>query len=243
MRRLLCYVSVLLVTVTSSVNVIAASQPSFYLRYDDEQAVLSDAINSAEQTSTLVALVLGAEWCHDSRALADFMQSQTLATPLQDIELVPLDVGFLENKNALRTPLDYPAYFATPTLLLIDPTTQQVVNRDSLVRWQSAHNEPAEALAEYLREQLHHWQQHGSPKLPAAAVSAFEQAQAKTLYQHYSKLGTLLNLETQGKPVPTLNEKWLNVKAYRTRLQQDLIDMHKQGSIGDNLPTYAPISW
>ncbi|NVK56559.1 MAG: thioredoxin family protein [Alteromonadaceae bacterium] len=241
MRQFTCCIGFILLMF--SPGMMAATQSSFYVQHDNEHAVLNEALSSARYSATLVAVVLGAEWCHDSRALADFMQSEPLKSPLNNIELVTIDVGFLENKQSSLAQFDYPAYFATPTLLLVDPATQQVVNRASLVRWQNAHNESAENLAVYLQQALHQWQQQQPPVPPTQAITAFENAQAEKLYQHYAKLGTLLDLETQGELVPTLNNKWLEVKKYRTRLQQDLIEMHQQGSIGDKTPTYAPISW
>ncbi|MDC8830758.1 hypothetical protein [Alteromonas gilva] len=241
MRRLtLCVVALL---ATFSQTMMAATQSSFYQRHDNEQAVLNEALGNARQASTLVAVVLGAQWCHDSRALADFMQSPALATPLAEFEMVTIDVGFLENKKSLIAQLDYPAYFATPTLLLVDPATQQVVNRASLIRWQNAHNESADALASYLQHALQQWQQQQTPVPPTTAIAAFENAQADELYRHYAKLGKLLALENEGEAVPTLNDKWRQVKTYRMQLQQDIIDMHNKGETGDNLPTYAPISW
>ena len=216
---------------------------SFYQRYDNEAAMVEHTIAQAAENQQLVALVLGAQWCHDSRALAGYFDEPALASALTDIALLPIDVGYLENKQNLLSQFNYPAYFATPTLLLIDPQTRQVINRASLTAWQSAHNESAEALHDYLHAQRHYWQSQwqAAPLLPA--IRDFEFQQAAQLYEHYQHLGDLLAREDNNQPAPGLNQQWRAVKQYRMALQSDLIELHRQGEIGDKIPNYSPISW
>lgn len=216
---------------------------SFYQRYSNEQATINATLTSAREQQQLVALVLGAAWCHDSRALAGYFSTPELSAISDSITLLPVDVGYLENKRSLLSLFGYPVYFATPTLLLIDPGTGQVINRDTLPIWQSAHNESAAALTNYLQTQLHFWQTDWQPSDSAKEVAEFEQQQAILLYSHYQQLGKLLASEDSGGAAPSLNAQWRAVKQYRMALQADLIKFHRQGEIGDKTPNYAPIAW
>ncbi|MBR9794203.1 MAG: hypothetical protein GYB58_20910 [Gammaproteobacteria bacterium] len=215
----------------------------FYQRYDNEAAVVEHTIAQAVENHQLVALVLGAQWCHDSRALAGYLNDPALAPVTKNIALLPVDVGYLENKHALLSQFGYPAYFATPTLLLIDPQTRRVINRASLPAWQSAHNESAAALQDYLQAQLQYWESQWQPGPIVPEVEAFETQQANRLYEDYQRLGKLLAKEDAGQPVPALNARWRAVKQYRMALQADLIRMHQEGEIGDKTPNYSPIDW
>lgn len=215
----------------------------FYQRFDDETEVVEHTIAQAGENQQLVALVLGAQWCHDSRALAGYFSDPALAPATNKIALLPVDVGYLENKQRLLSQFGYPAYFATPTLLLIDPQTRQVINRATLPAWQSAHNESAETLQDYLLAQQQYWQSNWQPAPKVPEVEAFESQQAKHLYEHYQRLGALLAKEDNGQPAPGLNARWRDVKQYRMALQSDLIRMHQIGEIGDKSPNYSPIDW
>lgn len=216
---------------------------SFYQRYNNERTIINESLKNAREQQQLVALVLGAAWCHDSNALAGYFSAPELSAISNSITLLPVDVGYLENKQSLLSQFGYPVYFATPTLLLIDPGSGQVINRDTLPIWQSAHNESAAALTDYLQAQLDFWQTDWHPSDSAEDVAEFEQQQAILLYDHYQQLGKLLALENSGGSAPSLNTQWRAVKQYRMALQADLIKFHRQGEIGDKTPNYAPIVW
>lgn len=221
-----------------------AKDAPFYLSYKDEDRKLQEQLQRADNEGKLLALVIGAQWCHDSRALAGYFQSPELNDVTSStITMMTLDVGYLTNKKPLLSQVGYPVYFATPTLLLIDPASKQVINRDSLGIWQSAHSQSADTLAEYLTTQYRYWQTGWSATPPVDAIAKFEKEQADRLYQEYAQLGPLLQKEDNGETVPGFNQQWRAVKQLRTTLQQDLIEMHKQGKIGDKSPNYAPIVW
>ena len=188
-------------------------------------------------------LILGANWCHDSRALAGYFDSPEVKQAASHYQVLPVNVGYLENKSALLGQFNYPAYFATPTVLAIDPESKTVLNRASLVTWQSAHNESAATLAEYLDAIATNSPANGTHSEIPPSLIEFETQQANVLYAHYQHLGTLLKQEDEGKATPALNKKWREVKAFRVKLQNDLIDLHQQPEPLGAFPTYPEISW
>ena len=83
--------------------------------------------------------VLGAQWCHDSRGLAANFSKPAMQEILQQkYETLFIDVGFLKDRRNVTERFDYPAYFATPTVLIIAPDTKQLLNQSSLQIWQAA---------------------------------------------------------------------------------------------------------
>ena len=223
----------------------SAGNSSFYPSSspDSQTQRLEEALNQAEMKGKPLLLILGANWCHDSRALAGYFDSPEVKQAASHYQVLPVNVGYLENKSALLGQFNYPAYFATPTVLAIDPVSKAVLNRASLVTWQSAHNESAAALAEYLDSIV-----SGSAvgethsEIPPSLIE-FETQQANVLYAHYQHLGVLLKQEDEGQATPTLNTKWREVKAFRVKLQNDLIDLHQQPEPPGAFPTYPEISW
>ncbi|MEC7468919.1 MAG: thioredoxin family protein [Pseudomonadota bacterium] len=223
----------------------SAGNSSFYpsLSRDSQTQRLEEALNQAQIKGKPLLLILGANWCHDSRALAGYFDSPEVKQAASHYQVLPVNVGYLENLSALLGQFNYPAYFATPTVLAIDPVSKAVLNRASLVTWQSAHNESAAALAEYLDSIV-----SGSAvgethsEIPPSLIE-FETQQANVLYAHYQHLGALLKQEDEGKATPTLNAKWREVKAFRVKLQNDLIDLHQQPELPGAFPTDPEISW
>ena len=63
----------------------------------DPLADVQQALGRAEDDDRLALVVLGANWCHDSRALASRLHSSPLAEVIQEnYELVFVDVGYYE---------------------------------------------------------------------------------------------------------------------------------------------------
>lgn len=223
----------------------SAGNSSFYpsLSRDSQTQRLEEALNQAQIKGKPLLLILGANWCHDSRALAGYFDSPEVKQAASHYQVLPVNVGYLENKSALLGQFNYPAYFATPTVLAIDPENKTVLNRASLVTWQSAHNESAATLAEYLDAIATNSPANGTHSEIPPSLIEFETQQANVLYEHYQHLGVLLKQEDEGQATPTLNAKWREVKAFRVKLQNDLIDLHQQSELPGAFPTYPEISW
>ena len=243
-----CSVFALLCTVLAcfmSSPAFSADNSSFYpsLSPDSQTQRLEEALRQAHMEGKPLLLILGANWCHDSRSLAGYFDSPEVKQAASHYQVLPVNVGYLENKSALLGQFKYPAYFATPTVLAIDPVSKAVLNRASLVTWQSAHNESAATLAEYLDAIATNSPANGTHSEIPPSLIEFETQQANVLYAHYQQLGVLLKQEDEGQATPTLNAKWREVKAFRVKLQNDLIDLHQQPELPGAFPTYPEISW
>ena len=108
----------------------------------DANAALDAALARAAARDTRVLLVLGANWCHDSRALAGWLGTPRFAALIADkYELVYVNVGMPQTADGHN--LDVARRFGletmagTPALLVVRPDGT-AVNRDTAASWRNA---------------------------------------------------------------------------------------------------------
>ena len=101
----------------------------------DANAAVDAALERAYIRGTYVMVVLGANWCHDSRALAGWLESERFAALVGDwYEVVYVDVGMPQTGDGFN--LDIAARFGledvtnTPTVLILD-NAGRLLNRDT----------------------------------------------------------------------------------------------------------------
>lgn len=108
----------------------------------DPMAQVDAALARAGQRDTRVLLVMGANWCHDSRALAGWLETQRFAELVEaNYELVFVNVGMPQTGDGHN--LDIAQRFGletlpgTPNLLVID-ADGNLLNADSATSWRNA---------------------------------------------------------------------------------------------------------
>lgn len=191
---------------------------------------------AAEQK--LLLLVLGADWCHDSKALQQHFAEPALATALaKRFEIAFVDVGYLEFGQATAQRFQLPHYYGTPTVMIIDPDKGQLLNKGDLMHWTSAANYAATAYTGYFidtdfKQKFVQQQQQLagiSPDL-LQQISAFEQQQAAALAKGYQHLGPLLrSYKESGQPAGAeFNQAWSKVKKLRTTIMPQLAELQQQ---------------
>ncbi|MBF7073286.1 thioredoxin family protein [Glaciecola sp. MH2013] len=197
------------------------------------QAKLTLQKASAENKYALI--VLGAQWCHDSRGLAASFSDAKMQSILQtQYQTQFIDVGFLEDRRIITEYLGYPTYFATPTVLIVDPNTKTLVNIDTLNIWQNA----ASVELDTFYRQFSKWSMSSAtannPSSTPMALSntseyaqRLEKEQSARLQQGYAMLGPLLAESTTKGPNAKANQErffalWDEVKAFRMALQKDI---------------------
>lgn len=136
---------------------VDASHPEA-IPYDpelDATAAVDAALKIAEVRGTYVIVVLGANWCHDSRALAGWLQSERFAALVGDwYEVVYVDVGHPQSGEGRN--LDIAARFGveditnTPTMLLID-NEGNLQNADTAKSWRNAASRSGDEIYDELK--------------------------------------------------------------------------------------------
>lgn len=116
---------------------------------NDVEAALTTAI----ATDKRVILVFGANWCHDSRALAGWFATPRFAAMLAaKYEIVWINVG--DNPGEKDRNLDLARRFGldgikgTPTVLILD-STGKPVNLSDAPRWRDASTRKSDAVFDY----------------------------------------------------------------------------------------------
>ena len=108
----------------------------------DPEAQVDAALASASRNDTHVLLVMGANWCHDSRALAGWLETPRFRELIDaEYELVFVNVGMPQTGDGHN--LDIAQRFGlaelpgTPNVLVIDGSGT-LVNAETATTWRDA---------------------------------------------------------------------------------------------------------
>ena len=236
-----------------------------YLPLKDQMKEIDTAIFKAKQNGKLVLIVMGANWCHDSRALASRLFLSELQPTIEaHYQLVFIDVGYFTNVKPVITRFGMPIIYATPTVLIIDPSTEIQINRHNMHIWRDAYKISVEESVEYFtdiassRKVLLAARQKSlankSKKLANlnASIDQFELQQSKRLYQAYSILGPMLESTKEGAEPDEFRAYWKQVAKFRYQFTDDLAELRKKAIQLDSekseqnllsFPQYASFDW
>ncbi|WP_100657805.1 thioredoxin family protein [Alteromonas flava] len=216
---------------------------------------IADASALAIQQKKNLMLVFGAQWCHDSRGFA-----QQLSQPNVDVLIkqfyVPvfIDVATYRDLRWLTERYNYPGYFATPTVMVIEPVSKQLLNRDNMVLWNTADNVKQETYLEYFTHYAN--AENSRPEISNKQrellqhVQGFAAQNTARLFAGFARLGPMMDLAFNDElndftELTALSEE---VYAFRMQLQEDyhrLYALANDLSLNENIqfPTYGPFSW
>ena len=122
--------------------------------YDPERNAMFDvdaALQAAQYSGKKVLLVLGGNWCHDSRGLAGkFGQPELAALIEASYELVYVDVGHRDRNLDVGARFGVPELFGTPTVLILSPEGV-LLNKDTVHDWRTADSKPYDETLGYFQ--------------------------------------------------------------------------------------------
>lgn len=208
----------------------------------EENAVeaLFDSRQRAIESNKRLLVVLGAQWCHDSRGLAAQFSSKQMQELIQsDYEVKFIDVGLLEDRRAITTQFNYPTYYATPTVMVIDPQTNTLLNADSMDKWAFADSVPPEDYVDYFDA----FRNKALSK--SSVLTPYDIANAKRLQNAYDILGPMLGQDIDGNAPDGFYDMWKEVRRYRISLQKSLANQAATQAEEDSNTheAFAPFSW
>lgn len=227
-----------------------------YLPLENTMSAVNATLAEARDTQRQALFVMGANWCHDSRALArNLAQEEVVGEVGKRFVVRFIDVGFLEDNFDVNRRFGLPVIFGTPTVLAVDPATQALLNRDAVNIWPNAATmDAAETLA-------HLTAIEADPQLPSskpapgsllASIDRFELEQARRIYRGFSVVGPLLAAFKAGEDPEQFEAYWQQLGAMRSQLGKDLPRLRREaramtaaGTEGGALefPVYAPFDW
>ena len=120
--------------------------------YDASRDAMADvdaAFAAAEESGRSVLLVLGGNWCHDSRGLAEKFEAPAMSPILaRNYELVYVDVGRRDRNLEIAERFGVTELIGTPTILILSPDGE-LLNEDSVHDWRTADSKTLSATVEY----------------------------------------------------------------------------------------------
>lgn len=225
-----------------------------FVTHDDPMGQVQSTLDLAQQNNKLALVVLGAQWCHDSLGLVKQFQTTKMQSILQEnYEITYVDVGFFQDHRNITQRFGQAHYFATPTVLIIDPKSEQLLNGDSLHKWGAADSVPKDEYISYFGS--FDANNVSIAKSVAAEqqtiISQFEQLQSQRLMTAYLYLSPELEKDVN-RPKgtdydPEFVKRWREVRAFRIKLQQDIMQLYAQARLKPTamleIPEYQRFSW
>lgn len=119
----------------------------------DESADAAAAVDAARAAAAIsgrrVLLVLGGNWCHDSRALArHFSDSRVAALLAERFELVYVDVGMRDRNLDIARRFGVDEIVNTPTILILS-ADGAALNRGDERAWRNAAGRTVDEALDY----------------------------------------------------------------------------------------------
>lgn len=232
---------------------------ALYRPSDDALADVQQALDRARDSDRRALIVLGANWCHDSRALAKRLNRSPLRDVVQQhYELVMVDVGFYEQGREVVRQFGVPHFYATPTVLIIDPSTGQIVDNEERHMWGNAYRIRTSESAAYFEK----WAAESPAPDPAtesaqlaeiyAEIGEFEQQQAERVAAGYAVVGPMLKAHKDGNAPDEFDARWDELSAFRNAIPGDMNALRDEAQrrvasgeedIQLEYPKYPPLTW
>ena len=158
----LIFAAALVIAAPAVITVATPSTISTHLEaklYDatrDARADVSAALTRAKASGKRVILVMGANWCHDSKALAGWFESVRFKAMLMPLyEIVYIDVGkpqLREGRNIeIAQGFGIKKIKGTPTVLILSPEGV-LLNKKDAPTWRNAASRSEDAIFAYFAE-------------------------------------------------------------------------------------------
>lgn len=125
-----------------------------FVETDNAAAKIDNALASAAKNDKRVIVILGANWCHDSRALAGWFATPRFAAMLNErYEIVFVDVGMPQTQNGRNLDIAHRFGFnkmkSTPLVIVLAPDGRMLNNRKSAIGWRNAASRSENSIFDY----------------------------------------------------------------------------------------------
>jgi hypothetical protein len=212
-----------------------------YLPSDQQMLDIDNTLSKAKEANKLALIVMGANWCHDSRALATKLFLPEVKDTIEsNYELLFVDVGYLTKVKKVITRFGMPVIYATPTVLIIEPNSEQQINGHNMHLWRDADKVSVSDTIEYFSDiannrhdllvSLTKVKTENLALLDALnqSINQFEQHQAQRIYKAFTIIGPLLKEKKEGGQAKNFAKHWKAVAALRYKITDDLAILRQQ---------------
>lgn len=229
---------------------------------DDVMADVDAAIARAGEAGKLTLIVMGANWCHDTMGLLrHFADTELAATMDSEYETLLVDVDHLDANMEVIRRFGMPVIYATPTVLIIDPETGQLINRSNMHQWRDADSISIKEARAYFADMAKPEarmieDENASPALDTlyAEIDAFEAVQAQRIYGGFAALKPLLAAyeKDEDNPPENFEDYWMQLRGLRYAITGDLaalrVEARQRVAAGEadialEYPVYEAFTW
>jgi thiol-disulfide isomerase/thioredoxin len=136
----------------SSFDALKTPLPYPYDEQADADAALAKARAQAVRHHKRLLIDLGGNWCGDCRVLAGTVELPELKAFVdRHYVMVKIDVGHFERNLQIPAHYGFPTRLkGVPTLLVVDPRSDTLLNRDDVFALSDARKMSPQALADWL---------------------------------------------------------------------------------------------
>lgn len=133
----------------------AHEEPRPYDPAADAEIDINHTLLAAKEEGKLGLLVFGANWCHDSRALAAHFEKPRFETLLRShYKMTYIDVGEKDRNIDLARKFGVDDIVGTPTVFVTD-SDGKVLNLETAPTWRNAASREEGAIFDYFRSFAH----------------------------------------------------------------------------------------
>ncbi|NVJ99634.1 MAG: thioredoxin family protein [Alphaproteobacteria bacterium] len=221
---------------------------------ENAMAEVKGLLQKAADEHKLAMIIVGANWCHDSIGFMRHLDAPAVRAVVKKKYLTKtVDVGFLEHGKDIVGLFGLKAIYGTPTVMIVDPATKQLLNADTIHHWRDAAAMSDDEVLELLSGQASTTtsKEIQSPELKRllGEIDAFEAKHAARIYQAFTVIGPMLAAEE--RPAD-FGHYWGQVRDLRYGITEDLKKLRQEaharveaGETGIELPfpDYPAFDW
>lgn len=214
----------------------------------------------AKANNKLALFILGADWCHDSQGLVGRFDNPAMKKTLdENYEVTLIDVEFFDHGKDVVERFGQPTIFATPTVMIIDPVSEKLVNGHNMHQFK-------DAFLMTMEQTISYFDTMRSPDMQSQAIasddnavlgkllsqiSAFEAKQAIRIENGFQQMVPYLKMAKDERPKKFM-ALWMELRPLRYSITGDMAALRKQalertaaGETGITLtyPEYKAFSW
>ena len=132
-----------------------SGEPMPFFATDDAHADLQATLETAKLSGKKPLVIMGANWCHDSRALAAHFETSKFVTLLRaHYEPVFIDVGQKDRNVDIAQRYGYETIEGTPTVIILSPDGK-ILNQTTAPTWRNAASRSERDVFDYFRDFAH----------------------------------------------------------------------------------------
>jgi thiol-disulfide isomerase/thioredoxin len=210
-----------------------------YISVDNQMAEIDKTLAAAKQSGKLALIIMGANWCHDSRSMASNLHKPDIKESVEkNYELLFIDVGYYTRIKKVINRFGLPVIYSTPTILIVDPVSEQLINKHNMLLMRDAASVSELETQEYFEDIAANRQQltlnaitkSESPRLTQLnqTIDDFEKFHADRIYRAFSVIGPLIEEKKGGGAAKEFDTIWKAISKLRYTITDDLARLRKQ---------------